>query len=529
MGFSVLDDLVKQAEAKFRSGDLRGAYDDARLVLSQTRTNGRAHYLMSCIATLKGAHSDSLKLCQIAITLDGLSAEYLGQLATCHFHLGALVDAWTSAVGTLDHADVPSDALDKLSDIFHAVEDYPRYLEVALRKHALHPEDDAALVHLGAAYFLCGRIEDARKAVDAAIRLNPKNTRAYCVLTDLRPARLADNVVDIITSLIGEEKNTKELVVLYHALAREYDGMGQADRAFKSLKKGKAIFQSVTGYTLQPDIDMFAAINRYVDAPPPEPANASSAQPIFVVGMPRSGTTVTQRILTNCDGVVSIGESLQFGALVRTHSECSSPRLVEAQTVDRHWRGLPLDIIGEAYSAYGMAMARSAQRFVDKLPLNLLYAALIVRALPNARIICLRRHPLDTVLGNYRQLLGTQSPTYAYGCSLKATATFVAESMKLAEKLARHHPQQFHLVDYEELATNPAAAGREIVKFCGLQWNDDVVKIENNTSPVGTASAVQVQAPIHTRYVGRWRKYKDYLGEAIAVLNSYDISSDTGA
>lgn len=529
MDFSVLHDLVRQAEAKFASGDLRGAYDSARFVLSQTRTNGRAHYLMSCIATLKGAHSDSLKLCQIAIELDGPSGEYLAQLATCHFHLGALVEAWTTAQGALDQAEVSADALDKLSDIFHAVEDYPRYLEVALRKHTLAPEDDPASVHMGAAYFLCGRIADAREAVDTTIRLNSKSTRAYCLLTELRSAQPTDNVVDTITSLIGEEEDAKELAVLYHALAREYDGLGQTDRVFESLKKGKEICRSATGYTVQPDIDMFAAINRYIDARPPAPANASSAQPIFVVGMPRSGTTVTQRILTNCKGVASIGESLQFGALVRTHSGCTSPRLVEAQTVDRHWRCLPLDMIGEAYSAYGMAMARGAQRFVDKLPLNLLYAALIIRALPNARIICLRRNPLDTVLGNYRQLLGTQSPTYAYGCSLRATAIFVAESMKLAEKLALRHPEQFYLLDYEELVAHPATKGREIVEFCRLEWNDEAVKIENNSSPVGTASAVQVQAPIHSGYVGRWGKYRDYLGEAIAVLSSYDIAFDAEA
>jgi hypothetical protein len=88
MGHNVLDDLVKQAETKFRSGDFGGAYNDARLVLSQTRTNGRAHYLMSCLATLKGAHSDSLKLCQIAIALDGPSARISRPARHLPFSLG---------------------------------------------------------------------------------------------------------------------------------------------------------------------------------------------------------------------------------------------------------------------------------------------------------------------------------------------------------------------------------------------------------------------------------------------------------
>ena len=528
MGHNVLDDLVKQAETKFRSGDFGGAYNDARLVLSQTRTNGRAHYLMSCLATLKGAHSDSLKLCQIAIALDGPSAEYLGQLATCHFHLGALKDAWTGAIQAWDTAEIPIDVLDKLSEVFHAVADYPRFLAVALRKLAMEPTNDAIFVDVGSGYFLCGRIEEARRALEEAMRLNPTNARAYCGLTELRTAQPSDNAVDAIASLIKEEKDATILIMLYHALAREYDGLGQVDQAFASLKQGKDIYLSVTGYTMAPDIAMFAAINRYIDAAPPPPAQASSARPIFVVGMPRSGTTVAQRILTNCDGVASIGESLQFGALVRIHTGCSSLRLVEAQTVDQRWRSLPLDVIGDTYAAYGLAMADGAQRPVDKLPLNLLFVPLIVRALPNARIICLRRHPLDTVLGNYKTL-AAGTATYGYGSSLKAAATFVAESMRLADKLAQHYPQQFHLVDYENLATDPAATGREIVEFCGLNWNDDVVKIENNTSPVGTASAAQVQAPIHARYIGRWRRYKDHLGEAIAVLKSYDIAFDDEA
>lgn len=518
----VFDDLVRQAEAKLRSGDLTGAYNDARYVLSQTRTNGRSHYLMSRIAVLKGAHSDALKLCQVAVALDGPSAEYLAQLAVCHFHLGALKDAWANAIAAFDGPDVPADVLETLGEIFLALADYPRFLAVSRRRQAIDPSNDAILVQVGAGYFNCGRIDEARRALEESIRLNPKRARAYCGLTELRTAQPADNAVDAITALIGEEKNTVERIALYHALAREYDGLGQIDNAVAALKQGKDLYLSGTGYSLQADIDMFAAIHRYIDAAPARPEKAPAAQPIFVVGMPRSGTTVAQQILTNCDGAASIGECLHFGALVRAYAGCSAPRLVEAETVDRRWRGLPLGTIGEKYGTDALAMAGGAPRPVDKLPLNLLFAPLIVRALPHARILCLRRNPLDTILGNYK--IAAVTPTYAYGSSLKATATFVAESMKLADKLARHHPEQFCVLDYEDLVTDPAAKGREIARFCGLEWNDDAAKIENNTAPVGSPSAAQVQAPIHTRYVGRWRKYADHLGEAIAVLKSYGIA-----
>jgi len=523
----LLDDFVSRAERKLLSGDLRGAYDDARQALTRSRTNGRAHYLLSCIATLRGATADALKLCQIAIDLDGPSGEYLAQLAFCYFELGECVEARNCGARALDCAEVPTNALSRLSSLFHSLNAYPQMLDATKRIQALEPSNESALSGLSTAYFLCGRVEEARRTLMETIRLYPNNVRAYCSLSGLRTARAEDNSVEIIVSLIADEKNPHNLVNLHHALAREYEDLGQIDRAFESLEKGKSILQSISGYKIKPDIDMFAAIGRYIDASPPWPTNATLMQPIFVVGMPRTGTTVTERILSNCNGVVSLGESLQFGALVRYHACCNSPRLIDAQTVDRRWRSLPLDVIGKAYCSYGAALTGGTQRFVNKLPLNLLFVPLIVRALPKARIICLNRHPLDTVLANYRQLFATVTTTYGYTSSLKATATFVAESMKLAQRLRLRYPEQFHLLDYEELAANPTSKARDIVRFCDLEWRDDVVKIENNTSPVGSLSAAQVSSPIHSRFVGRWRKYMSYLGEAISVLEAYDIVWDS--
>ena len=522
----MIDDLVKQAERKLQSGDLQGAYNDARRVLGMSRTNGRAHYLLSCMATIKGAHSDALKLCEIAISLDRNTAEYLGQLSVCLMRLGRRAEAHACAVKTMSFDDVPGVVLEQLSFIFHSVADYSRVLEAQKRLSIVKPNNSVVLANIGAAYFLCGRPDEARKALEEAIRLDPKNVRAYGSLCGLRTARDGGNYIAAIKGLIGEEKDLLNRIKLHYALASEYDDLGMTEEAFASLKKGKDALISETGYTVKQDIDMFAAIGRYVDASLPAPAASSPAQPVFVVGMPRSGTTVAERILTNCDGVVSIGECIEFVDLVKRYCGGATSRFTDAGMIDSNWRQLPLQEIGEAYVAFGNAISSGAKRFLNKLPLNLLFVPLIVRALPNARIICLQRHPLDTVLGNYRQLLEFQTGTFDYTSSLAATATYVAESVKLSEKLARHHPDQFRVLKYEDLVADPAAKGREIVEFCGLEWHDDAVKIENNASPVGSASAVQVRSPIHTRFIGRWKKYQTYLGEAIGVLDDYRIRWD---
>jgi tetratricopeptide (TPR) repeat protein len=522
----LIDDLVRQAEGKLRSGNLQGAYDDARRVLGMSRTNGRAHYLLSCMATIKGAHSDALKLCEIALNLDGDTAEYLGQMAVCLMRLGRRAEAHACAIKAMAADDVPGIVLEQLSFIFHAVADYNRVLEAQKRLSGVKPNNTVVLANIGATYFLCGQPDAARKALEEAIRLDPKNVRAYGSLCGLRTARAGDNYIDAIKGLIGEEKDLLDRVKLHYALASEYDDLGMTEEAFASLKKGKDTLISKTGYTVKQDIDMFAAIDRYIDASIPAHPDSSSAQPVFVVGMPRSGTTVAERILTNCNGVVSIGECIEFVDLVKRYGGGGTSRFTDARLIDSSWRQLPLRTLGEAYVAFGNSISSGANRFLDKLPLNLLFVPLIVRALPHAKIICLQRHPLDTVLGNYRQLLEFTTGTFDYTSSLAATATYVAESVKLSENLARHYPQQFHVLKYEDLVADPAAKGREIVQFCGLEWHDDVVKIENNASPVGSASAAQVRVPIHTRFVGRWKKYQAYLGEAIGVFDDYRIRWD---
>jgi len=243
--------------------------------------------------------------------------------------------------------------------------------------------------------------------------------------------------------------------------------------------------------------------------------------------MPRSGTTVVERLLTNCGGVTSIGESIEFVDQVRRACGHPSPRFADAHTIDTCWPHLPLENIGAAYTAFGKARAPAAKRILDKLPLNLLFVPLILQALPGARIICLQRNPMDTVLGNYRRLLEFQSGTFHYTTSLAATAATVAQSRKLAAKLAQRYPGQFLLQSYEALVAAPALHGCEIADFCGLPWRDDAVKIENNITPAGSASAAQVCAPIHARYVGRWKPYRAFLGEAISVLERYGVMSES--
>jgi len=159
------------------------------------------------------------------------------------------------------------------------------------------------------------------------------------------------------------------------------------------------------------------------------------------------------------------------------------------------------------------------------MPLNVLYAGLICRALPNARIVCLRRHPMDAGLSNYRQLFATRFPYYDYALDLEHTGRYVSEFERLADHWATALPADRYLnVRYEDLVADQEGATRRLLAHCGLAWDPACLAFHENQAPVATPSAVQVRSPIHAGSVGRWKRYGAGLEPMAAALKAAGIA-----
>ena len=158
-------------------------------------------------------------------------------------------------------------------------------------------------------------------------------------------------------------------------------------------------------------------------------------------------------------------------------------------------------------------------RFVDKMPLNVFVAAHLLRALPDARVICLQRHPADTVLANYRQLFSTQFSYYAYAFDLADTARYFVQFDRLVRAFAANLPaERFRVVKYENMVSDFEAEVRSLLGFCGLSFEPACLDFHENTAPVATASAAQVRQPLYTSALARWKRYRPALDPAIAIL-----------
>ena len=182
--------------------------------------------------------------------------------------------------------------------------------------------------------------------------------------------------------------------------------------------------------------------------------------------------------------------------------------------------------LGQDYLASTRHLTGVSAHFIDKMPLNFLYIPMILRALPGAKIVCLRRNPMDTCLSNYRQLFSTSFSYYNYSLSLGDTARFYAHFHELMAKLVVLFPGCIHELHYEALVDEPEGEARALLAFCGLDWEPGCLDFYDNAAPVATASSVQVREKLYRRGLGRWRHYQPWLGEAQDVLAAAGISWD---
>ncbi len=172
--------------------------------------------------------------------------------------------------------------------------------------------------------------------------------------------------------------------------------------------------------------------------------------------------------------------------------------------------GINFSDIGERYLNDTKHLARGSARFTDKMPLNFFYAGLIHQAMPDARIVILRRNPLDSCLSNFRQLFSTGFSYYNYALSIDDTAEYYMAFENLIEHWKQNLPgNRVHEIYYEDIVKDQENQTRQLLDFCELSWDENCLRFHENTAPVSTASSVQVRQPLYAGSVGRWQKYGD--------------------
>ena len=199
--------------------------------------------------------------------------------------------------------------------------------------------------------------------------------------------------------------------------------------------------------------------------------------------------------------------------------------MLDAETVALS-RAIDPKTLGKLYIEETLTHRADSPRFVDKMPLNFLYAGFIAEALPNAKIVCLRRNPMDTCWSNFKHLFATNFSYYNYSYDLLDTAAYYLQFDALMAHWAKVLPGRVLEVQYESLVDDLEGEARRVIAHLGLAWSPDCLNFHENDAAVATPSAAQVRRPIYKDAVGRWRRYADHLKPVAAFFAANGVSTD---
>jgi tetratricopeptide (TPR) repeat protein len=401
--------------------------------------------------------------------------------------------------------------------------DYEAALAQLQRLVQLEPDNTHYLHELGLTQEYFGRFDEAVASYRAALKAEPLNYRAWQALVQLQKQTVASNHIAELERQFAVPEDGWRTLHIGHALARTYEDLGDIPKSFEWLARAKQHRRKLHPYS----VDAEAAVARAAQAVKVAEGEAcEDNDPIFIVGLPRSGTTLLDRVLSSHPQVTSAGEIGNFLQLLKLMSGSSAPGSLHPETFARAGQ-VDFARLGRAYIDSTRPLTGAAPRFVDKAPSNYFVAPLILRALPNARIVCIRRHPLDSCLSNYKQIFPMDDRYFDYVYDLAWTAEkFVLFDRMLAHWREVLPAQQFMVLQYEDLVANQEARTRELLAFCNLAWDERTLSFHENAAGVSTPSARQVRQAMNAGAVGRWAKYGALLDPARRVLEKAGISLD---
>jgi len=491
--------------------------------------SAEAHFLRGMSEANAGRMIEALRAVEMAVNL-AAKAEYFGQYA----RLLVQVRRDREALQAADRAVAlePADALtlDTIGCVYSRLGAHERAAPLFSAAVAQKPEHVQMRYNLASSLGFLGRFEEAATNYEALIALDPRYTRAHFALSTLKKQSPASNHIKRLESLLPAARNSVEHLHLRYALAKEYEDLGKPDDSFSHLDAANRPRKAELGYRSDSDkalverlMDRFARADYFKGAGAGAGADSGS-DPIFVFGMPRTGTTLVDRILSSHPLVESAGELQVMQIAIKRLTATPSRVALDPETIDAAGKLAPSQV-GQTYLTGSTPHRKSARRFIDKLPLNFLYAGYIARALPAAKLICLRRDPLDTVWSNYRHLFATGYSYYNYSFDLMDTAQYYVLFDRLMHFWEQQFPGRILQVRYESLIDEQEAQTRRLLEHCDLQWNEACLSFHENAAAVATPSATQVRQPLYRSALGRWRAYERYLQPVIEYFESEGITA----
>ncbi len=501
-----IDPLLHAVDHDFSKGAYGDAIEKLREVLQIRPNHAFAHNKLGDALCRQGRYVEAEAEFRRALQIEPRRAD-------AQFNLGNLLrwrGNFSGSEATLRRAvkqdPQNAEALIGLGHTLSALDRVEEAKECFGKALRLKSRSASALCGLAWIASMEGKFDEAEKFLRRALEVNPDCSEALATFADLRRMSADDaSWFEQTQRVLRMGLPPMEEAKLRFAVGKYHDDLGNFSQAFEQYQRANELRKLASvPYDRKARVEYIQDVLRLYTADrfsSPNDGAVDSARPVLVVGMMRSGTSLVEQIIASHPLAVGAGELLYWGGVGQKHPEYLRRSIPEGAEARK---------LADAYLKTLAARSKDAERVVDKTPSNVDYLGLILSVLPHARIICMRRDPIDTCLSNYFQDFANAA---AFAMDLDDLAHYYQEYNRLVAHWRSVLPRETFLeVSYAELVTDQEHWSRRIIEFIGLEWDSKVLEFHKTRRTVTTASNWQVRQKIYSRSLGRWKNYERHIG-----------------
>ena len=497
-------------------GHLEGAAKMFQAAVAIKPSYAEAHFNLGAILKELGQNTSAVESYKKAIAITPNYPDAHNNLGTALHDLGQLEAAIESLKWAVAYKYDFAEAHNNLGNVLNEYGRVEAAIKCFEKAIAVKPDYAKAYFNLAIAHKDLGNKEAYLNSIEKTVSIKPEWGDAHLHLSRVKNYKKNDPQLAVMHSFLSSNSlSVIDRIGFNFALAHAYEKLENYDEQFKFLNEANRLRKEETKYFIDKDQQLFSRIKDSFKFPPSAVKKSSckstSIRPIFILGMPRSGTSLVHQIIDSHHEVHGAGELNKL-------NKCVVPLLKEFDNVDKKMLSeSDLISIREQYLDVLSSLNVSQNIIIDKMPLNFRYVGFILTAFPEAKILHMNRNPMATCWSIYKY--------YFNGNSYSYNQNDLAEYYQLYKDLmgfwSKLFPNKIYDVCYEDLTTNQEVETRKLLKYCELEWDENCLNFHTNKTAVKTTSAIQVRQKIYQGSSEVWKKYEAYLQPLIEGLNYY--------
>lgn len=524
---------MQQVKSLIQRGQLNQALIECQQLCSASRKNVQAWYILTDLYLRNNQASKALATVVRAEELEPKQPQIHLLKIKCLLLTGNTRQALISANALFDRATrLLAKDWQNLGLSFHQLNSLAKAHSCFESGVKLEPSNPQYRFNYATSLRNTGQLIQAEEEFQRVLALNPRDWDANLARSLLTKASTEKNHIESLKTLLTSTNSKEAKSKLLFAIAKEQEDCGDYQASFIHLQQANELRKQFTQYDVSHDIEAMDCIREtFPRNAKPLPLDAKEfakgetvSRPIFIIGLPRTGTTLLERIISQYPGVLAAGELHDFAScLTLAVSQNSGVKLTNKQDFIRQSAEANFSQLGKDYLESTKVLTQGSKWFIDKMPMNFLYTGLIQKALPEAKIIHLTRAPMAACYAIYKTSFGQ---AYPFSYNMENLANYYIAYRTLMSHWQESSNNNFLEVNYEQLVTSPEVVSKKVFTFLGFEWQPSCLQLEKNRQASATASSSQVRGKIYQSSVDLWRHYQVQLQPLYQQLKQAGINPE---